>query len=781
MSFEDLNIPDDRKFFLSTITDLKLATSYSIQVRWKYSDSTFGPWSATKTFTTPIVTVPNDPSLPSSNVVGGAGFIKVTWDGNDASGNPLQNIDRVNVHISGTSFGDGTTPAGFFKDSGTQTFSADPGIYIVQLKAVTLNGSTSFFSTARTVTVTSAAEPIEAPTNPNGFSSRRILAGIEVSWAGTYSNGTFSGFEAIKIFAGTSASATPGTYTEVGVLTGNNVKNTIVVPVDGVYVSYGQPVYIHAAAVNKNGTVGTIQANVTNQSLGPGRATDADINDGAVVISKLASDVLTVGNLKAGDINSTSFIRAGTAGSARVEISSSTVGAVLPGLTVYDSSGTQLLRAPLTGGLTINGGGTFSGNLSAAGGTFTGTLSAASGSFSGTITASAGSISGITIASDALQNSGNTFRLDSGGKARFGSSSGNAVIIDPSAGVGSAYIYHSTNGGSSASGKFTVKTDGTLEATGVNVSGVITASSGSFTGSVTATSGSIGGWSIGSTTLSTSGISGAGGVRLNSDNNAVEFLYNSTGVGSIYTFNSGNEVIMQKGIPGFLRYPISTGYISLNSDGLSMGKSASDGLLQTGIFISTGSISMITGSGGITTSGGPIYTGTNTTTPTDNSEGVAITQGGTVNVRRNNSNPLNLNRYNVTVATTTSVPMIDFYRNGTARGTLEVFGNTSAPVLVGSSDYRLKENIRNFDGSLNKLLQTKVRIFNEIEDEDKNEIVGFVAHEFAEVFPNYVTGEKDAIDEDGNPVYQKLSYTNLVPYLVGAVQELSKRLDVLEG
>ena len=38
------------------------------------------------------------------------------------------------------------------------------------------------------------------------------------------------------------ATATAGTYKEAGVLTGNNVKNTITVPVDGTYLRYNLPV-----------------------------------------------------------------------------------------------------------------------------------------------------------------------------------------------------------------------------------------------------------------------------------------------------------------------------------------------------------------------------------------------------------------------------------------------------------------------------------------------------------------------------------------------------------
>ena len=104
MAYEDLlkdasESKDDGNYFLVTVTDLDLATQYPIQFRWKNKNGTLGSWSAVKYFTTLGATVPNDPQLQSADVVGGAGFIKVSWSGNDASGNPISNFDRVDVHI----------------------------------------------------------------------------------------------------------------------------------------------------------------------------------------------------------------------------------------------------------------------------------------------------------------------------------------------------------------------------------------------------------------------------------------------------------------------------------------------------------------------------------------------------------------------------------------------------------------------------------------------------------------------------------------------------------
>lgn len=404
----------DKDKFSVVVSGLSTNKGYAFQFQYVFADGSLSDWSPGYSIGSTTESVPGAPSVtvPSSAV----GSIPVTLSSYPA------NAKRVDIKIIGGEFGTGKI-VDYFLAAGTKKIAVAGGTYQVSLLSVTPTNINGDPTETFTITISTPGETIQSPTNPNGFSSRRILAGVEVSWAGTYSDSTFTGFEAIKIYAGTSATATAGTYTEVGVMTANNVKNSITVPVDGVYVAYGQAVYIHAAALNKNGIVGTIQANVTNQPLGPGKATDADINDGAVVIEKLASNVLTVGNLKAGDINATSYIRAGSknvgAGTgARVELSSALIEDgvvdVQPGLYIYNSAGTAVLSAPLGGGLSIVGSGTFSGALSGATGSFSGDITASSGLFSvsnGILTAAAGTIGGWQINDNTLRSSAGSNRI----------------------------------------------------------------------------------------------------------------------------------------------------------------------------------------------------------------------------------------------------------------------------------------------------------------------------------------------------------------------------------
>ena len=56
----------------------------------------------------------------------------------------------------------------------------------------------------------------------------------------------------------------------------------------------------------------------------------------------------------------------------------------------------------------------------------------------------------------------------------------------------------------------------------------------------------------------------------------------------------------------------------------------------------------------------------------------------------------------------------------------------------------------------------------------EQEVYGFIAHELQEVAPYAVTGEKDAIHEDGSINAQQIDPSKLVALLAASVQELHK-------
>ena len=86
-----------------------------------------------------------------------------------------------------------------------------------------------------------------------------------------------------------------------------------------------------------------------------------------------------------------------------------------------------------------------------------------------------------------------------------------------------------------------------------------------------------------------------------------------------------------------------------------------------------------------------------------------------------------------------------------------------------SSDYRLKENIQPMTGALAKVSALKPVTYKWKADGSDGE--GFIAHELQAVVPECVTGEKDAVDADGNPRYQGIDTSFLVATLTAAIQE----------
>jgi hypothetical protein len=86
-----------------------------------------------------------------------------------------------------------------------------------------------------------------------------------------------------------------------------------------------------------------------------------------------------------------------------------------------------------------------------------------------------------------------------------------------------------------------------------------------------------------------------------------------------------------------------------------------------------------------------------------------------------------------------------------------------------SSDYRLKNTIAPMTGALARVAALKPVTYKWNADGSDGE--GFIAHELAEVCPDAVTGEKDAVDSDGNPRYQGIDTSFLVATLTAAIQE----------
>jgi azurin len=182
----------------------------------------------------------------------------------------------------------------------------------------------------------------------------------------------------------------------------------------------------------------------------------------------------------------------------------------------------------------------------------------------------------------------------------------------------------------------------------------------------------------------------------------------------------------------------------------------------------------------------------------DNTERMRIDTDGRLLVNRTtalgsgNIQVTNVNLSAIGAERTGSVgPVVIFYDDGTDVGSIDVAGTSTS--YTTSSDYRLKENIAPMVGALDTVAQLNPVTYKWKADGSDGQ--GFIAHELQEVVPECVSGEKDAVDAEGNPEYQGVDTSFLVATLTAAIQEqqaiiteqsgaianLKARIEVLEG
>jgi hypothetical protein len=169
-----------------------------------------------------------------------------------------------------------------------------------------------------------------------------------------------------------------------------------------------------------------------------------------------------------------------------------------------------------------------------------------------------------------------------------------------------------------------------------------------------------------------------------------------------------------------------------------------------------------------------------TAAPSGTVNGYAIGPSTTISGSTNNNYSMTLYR------TGNDGTVALFYRAATNVGSISV--TASATAYNTSSDYRLKNitgpvtNAKDFIMAL-KPKQGTWKV-------DGSKFVGFLAHEFQEVSPSSVVGDKDAVDADGKPIMQAMqaSSSEVMANLVSFIQEqqalitaLTTRIEALES
>jgi len=108
----------------------------------------------------------------------------------------------------------------------------------------------------------------------------------------------------------------------------------------------------------------------------------------------------------------------------------------------------------------------------------------------------------------------------------------------------------------------------------------------------------------------------------------------------------------------------------------------------------------------------------------------------------------------------------------TLTGTTTVDGTITSTSYNATSDYRIKENVK--DLNINELNIDNLRPVTYTHKETKEKCIGLIAHEVAEEFPFLVQGEKDGEN------IQSVNYIALIGVLIKEIQELKKEVQELK-
>lgn len=130
-------------------------------------------------------------------------------------------------------------------------------------------------------------------------------------------------------------------------------------------------------------------------------------------------------------------------------------------------------------------------------------------------------------------------------------------------------------------------------------------------------------------------------------------------------------------------------------------------------------------------------------------------------------------------ATATTQKYASFEYNGNGgSGSITPNGTGNVAFNTGPSDYRLKDEVIELSGGLDKIKSLRPVSF--VWKKSGETDIGFIAHEIQAVVPECVNGQKDEVDAEGNPVYQSIfpAPAQMIANLVAAIQELSAKVDV---
>jgi len=130
--------------------------------------------------------------------------------------------------------------------------------------------------------------------------------------------------------------------------------------------------------------------------------------------------------------------------------------------------------------------------------------------------------------------------------------------------------------------------------------------------------------------------------------------------------------------------------------------------------------------------------------------------------------------YFETIGSDVGNPVLSF-QNLSSSTVGSITTTASATAFNTSSDARLKSNIATLAGALERVRALRPVSFTWQADDSPGQ--GFLAHELQRTIPEAVSGEPDAVNDDGSIRPQQVDHSRLVPWLTAALQATMAQLD----
>jgi hypothetical protein len=247
----------------------------------------------------------------------------------------------------------------------------------------------------------------------------------------------------------------------------------------------------------------------------------------------------------------------------------------------------------------------------------------------------------------------------------------------------------------------------------------------------------------------------------------------NVGIGTISPTIFGGGMEIQRASQAALRVSCTTGTLA---GGAEFGYEGSQGaFIQT--VQANGQFSIYTGNASVLamriTSGGQVSIGTTTTVSTYLLNVKAQTGAQAINITgRDNADGAGVLQWTNQFGTYLGYIEVNSTALYVARGSGGVYITTNATSWTSNSDSRLKNIISPINNAVDKLSTLNPVIYSWKSDNTNKENIGLIAQDVEAIFPQVIDTNKDG--------YLGVRYTELVPVLVKAIQELKAEIEILK-